>query len=386
VVFDNGEVFHVYTDQPRTHFGGRPCAAEIVVGAGPQEGPGNRQVPVTVLLSLVGGVPVARGYVSGPGGVVECAVEFVPVRADLRARSRSLLGTDALADRSVAVVGLGSGGSTVATQLAQAGVGHMVLVDRDRLEIGNVTRHACGIGDLGRRKTAAVRDLMIGKNPHLDVRTVDTDVLGDRGVLDRALDGVDLLVAATDTDSSRFLLNQLALDLGITSLFGRVLTRACGGEVLRVRPRVTACLACVYTERFLASRPREYSDLDDARRDAPAYAAEDADLAATVQVGLASDIAPVANMMVKLALVELCRDAPGAAGLAGLDEDLTADFYVWANRREAVYRTWSAMGATFTTPSILRWYGASHPRLPGCVVCGPGVARAPAGESVFVAG
>ena len=425
VVFDHGEVYHVYTDPPRTQFGGRHCGAEIVVGADPHETPAGTGVQVTVLLSVVGGMPLARAFASGPdgmgpdgmgpdgtapgttapggvgpgstapGGVGECPVELVPVHADLRARSRSLLETDALAARSVAVVGLGSGGSTIAVHLAQAGVGRMVLMDRDRLEIGNVTRHACGIGDVGRRKTAAVRDLLIGKNPHLDVRTVDADVLGDRKVLERALDGVDLLVAATDTDSSRFQLNEVAHDLGITGLYGRVLSRACGGEVLRVRPGRSACLACVYTDRFLATRPREYSDLAEARRDAPAYASE-ADVAATVQVGLASDIAPVANMIVKLALVELTRDVPGAAGLAGLDDDLTADFYVWANRRELVYRTWSVMGSTFTTPSILRWYGASHPRLATCLVCGPtvrgttvagaGRAGGRADESIFVAG
>jgi hypothetical protein len=374
MVLDNGEVYHVYTVQPRTQFAGRACGAEIVVGAGTHEAPAGRDAPVVVLLSVVDGVAVARGYASGPGGVDECVVRLVPVRAELGVRSTSLLETGALAGRSVAVVGLGSGGSTIAVHLAQAGVGRMVLVDRDRLEIGNVTRHACGIGDLGRRKTAAVRDLLIGKNPRIDVRTVDADVLTDRGAVERALDGVDLLVAATDTDSSRFHLNQVALDTGVTTLFGRVLARACGGEVLRVRPWASACLACVYTERFLASRPREYSGLDQARADAPSYASA-AELAATVQVGLASDIAPVATMMVKLALVELSREAPGAAGLTGLDEDLSADFYVWANRREAVYRSFSVMGSTFTTPSILRWYGASHPRLPGCVVCGPVAAR-----------
>ncbi len=383
VMFDNGEVFHVYTDQPRTHFSGRPCAAEITFVPGDGGDAASSGVPVAVTLRLVDGVPMARGFVWGPDGGGECPVEFVPVRAGLVARSRTLLPTDALAGASVAVVGLGSGGSTIAVQLAQAGVGRIVLVDRDRLEVGNVSRHACGVGDLGRRKTAAVRDLVIGKNPQVDVRTVDADVVLRRELVDGAVAGVDLMIAATDSDVSRFVLNQIALDLDVTSLFGRVLTRACGGEVLRVRPRRTACLACVYTTRFLASRPREYSDLDDARRDAPAYAS-DADLTATAQVGLASDIAPVANLMVKLALVELCR---GTGDLASLEEDLTADFYVWANRREGVYRTWSPMGATFTTPSILRWYGATHPRLATCVVCGQAAAGAGhLDESIFAAG
>jgi molybdopterin/thiamine biosynthesis adenylyltransferase len=242
----------------------------------------------------------------------------------------------------------------------------MVLVDRDRLEVGNVTRHACGVGDLGRRKTNAVRDLVLGKNPDLDVVTADLDVIEDVTGLQQVVNGADLLVAATDSDLSRFMLNQLALDKGIPSIFGRVLSRASGGEVLRVRPFDGPCLACIYTTQFLAQRPREYSRLSEAREAAQAYT-DPGDLQAQVQVGLASDIAPVANFMVKLALVELSRGTGG--GLDSLDDDLRSDFYVWANRREGVYAGWPQMGYAFNQPAILRWYGANVARSRDCGAC-----------------
>lgn len=373
---DDGEVYHVYTAPPRAHFAGRPCPAvvdmrhvqpdsEIPPDLGPRDG-----ARVVVLLGLVGGRVSARSFAYREDRWVEGSVKFVPVQADLYTRSSGLLETGALQQKSVAVVGLGSGGSAIAVALAQTGLGRMILVDRDRLEIGNVSRHACGVGDLGRRKTRALRDLVLGKNPAIDVTMHDLDVVKQPAALRTALRGVDLIIGATDGDASRFLVNQMALELGVTTIFGRVLTRATGGDVLRVRPHDSPCLACIYTERFLAQRPREYSRMPEAREDAASYMSE-TDLEAQIQVGLASDIAPVANLMTKLALVELSRHSAG--GLEALDADLHADFYVWANRREGVYASWSPMGFSYTQPSILRWYGADVSRRPDCGACGVAV-------------
>nr|WP_232541634.1 ThiF family adenylyltransferase [Nocardia bovistercoris] len=293
------------------------------------------------------------------------------MRGESAARSSGLLESTVLAAKSAAVVGIGSGGSTIAVALAQAGVGRLVLVDRDRLEIGNISRHACGFGDLGRRKGAAVADLLRGKNPAVDVAVHDIDVVRDSAALSRALEGVDLVIGATDSDASRFVVNQVGLDLSITALYGRVLTAAVGGDVVRVRPGVGPCLACVYTERFLVSRPREYSNSAEAAEVSPAYAT-DADRAC-VQVGLASDIAPIAQLITKLALLELSRG--GGGHLEALDEDLLSDFYVWANRREGMYEGWQRMGFSYDKPSILRWYGAELERRHDCAACGASSAR-----------
>lgn len=92
------------------------------------------------------------------------------------------------------------------------------------------------------------------------------------------------------------------------------------------------------------------------------------DATATVQPGLSADIAPSSTLMVKLALVELSRGHD--AGIASLEADLVADFYVWANRRERTYARWSPMAFGFDKPSVLRWYGARVERDPACPVCG----------------
>jgi molybdopterin-synthase adenylyltransferase len=371
MAMDGGEVIHVYLDRPETHFAGLPCPAVVSFHAD-QVDQVDQEVPddarASVLIHMEGRVLRARGRVASPGGTVDATVHFVPVRTSLHTRSHGLLDTDALAHKSVAVVGLGSGGSAIAVALAQAGVGSLTLIDRDRLEIGNVTRHACGVGDLGRRKTRAVRDLVRGKNPEILVHEHDLDVVAHGDRLAAAIADADLVIAATDSDRSRFVLNQAILDQGVTAIFGRVLTRASGGDVLRVRPGAGPCLACVYSERFLASRPPEVANMREARESAQPYTSA-SDVHAQIQVGLASDIQPISNFMVKIALVELSR---GRGGLDSLDADLTADFYTWANRREGAYASYPPMAYTFNQPAVLRWFGANIGRRSDCLACGDG--------------
>ena len=53
-----------------------------------------------------------------------------------------------------------------------------------------------------------------------------------------------------------------------------------------------------------------------------------------------------------------------------LEEDLIADFYIWANRREKIYANWPKMEYNFTKQTILRWYGAKVKKDANCTVCG----------------
>ena len=58
-------------------------------------------------------------------------------------RTRSLIGEDnlqTLKDASVVVVGLGGVGSFAAEAIARCGVGRMILIDKDRVDITNVNR------------------------------------------------------------------------------------------------------------------------------------------------------------------------------------------------------------------------------------------------------
>jgi molybdopterin/thiamine biosynthesis adenylyltransferase len=382
---DDGEVFHVYTSRPKTHFSGFPTISVIKFL---QEIPtddteinvvnevlntfSNKSIispnSVIILLFIEQEKLQHRAFITqDDGSLSKGIVKFIPQHCELYSRSQGLLETSLLETSKVGIVGLGSGGSSIAIELAKAGIGQFVLIDFDILELGNVSRHACGTGDLGRYKTKAVRDLLYGKNPYVKIETAEVDINKNFQETKLLLKDCDLLIAATDNNRSRFNINSIALEYSIPTIFGRALTRACGGDVLRVRPFKGPCLACVFTKDFLESRQEEVSQFRQAREDSPAYVPDD-DVQTNIQVGLSFDILPISNMIVKLALLELSRGKE--TGITSLEQDLISDFYIWANRRDNTYKSWPKMEYGSKTPSILRWYGAKWERNLACEVCG----------------
>ncbi len=70
----------------------------------------------------------------------------------------------------VAVAGLGGLGSNIALWLARLGVGHLLLVDFDRVELSNLNRQQYFLRHLGMEKTRAMEEILKEVNPYLDVQ------------------------------------------------------------------------------------------------------------------------------------------------------------------------------------------------------------------------
>lgn len=295
----------------------------------------------------------------------EVPVTLRPVAVDIFDRVRGIFETDALRERSVAIIGLGSGGSFIAMELAKAGVGRFVLADHDRLEVGNVCRHSCGLSDLGRLKVHAVREQLLDRNPTARI-TVVPDKLEGRTVdrLEAAIAACDLIVCATDNRESRLLANRIAIRTGRPILFGAVFRRAYGGQALRVIPRLTPCYQC-----FVDALPTVMEDQEISSAAAAANIAY-SDRPVAIEPGLSSDLLPVALLLVKLAIVELL--AGQQTTLASLREDLVAPLFLWVNRREkgTDYAAMPPMENRIDEMTILRWYGVMLERDPACPACG----------------
>ena len=281
-------------------------------------------------------------------------------------RSKGILEVDILRDKRVMIVGLGSFGSQIAIELAKAGVGSFALMDFDRVELHNLSRHTATVNDLGRLKTNVIREAILGKNPYARVDRFAVDINADLPLLYDEVGKADLVICATDNNTSRFNLSKALVEKGKVGIFGRAITRAEGGDVFRYRPG-GPCYCCLVGEGDL--QEEEITDVASARRDGriAAYVSPE-DAEAMVQVGLSSDIEPICNMMVKLALVELSRGK--VSGISTLDEELVWDYYMWANRRERHYGNWKPMPSAGGMPTILRWYGARIEKEEGCPICG----------------
>lgn len=118
-------------------------------------------------------------------------------------RSRLLFGdalSERLADSCVAVVGIGGVGGYAAEMLVRAGVGHMVLVDSDKVSLTNINRQIIALhSTVGLSKCRVMEARLLDINPELDLVLVEEYL--EEGGAPAIFDGmkVDFLVDAIDT-------------------------------------------------------------------------------------------------------------------------------------------------------------------------------------------
>lgn len=296
--------------------------------------------------------------------------ETIPVRvnsicASASSRRRGLIETDLLSDRSVLIIGLGTGGITIALELAKVGVGRFILVDPDRLEIGNVSRHSAGISYVGRKKVNASRDLILEINPAaiVEVYAIEANDESEQ-TLRSLIRSCDLVVCATDSRPSKLFINAMCVNEKKCSIFGGAFRRAYGGQVLRVRPGQSACYHCFVLTMPEKEADREISSQENA--DSIAYS----DKPVPIEPGLSMDVAPIAIMASKLALQELIVGKESSLHI--LDKDFTAGWYFWVNRPEpnTDYASLPPLSESSDEITILRWYGVHLEKDPGCPTCG----------------
>jgi molybdopterin/thiamine biosynthesis adenylyltransferase len=297
--------------------------------------------------------------------VDELDVTLVDVQPALAERRLGILESTVLDEKTVLCVGLGTGGAHAAVELAKCGVGKLLILDRDRLSVGNVVRHPGGISQVGRLKVNVVRDLIYEKNPAAVVETCPLDVcFENRETLRKLIAQADVVVCGTDNRQSKLLVNQLCVEEGVVAIYGGAFRRAYGGQILRVRPRQSPCHQC-----FVAAMPEESADVEiSSAADASEIAYSDRPVA--VEPGLSLDVLPIANMLTKLALLELLADM--STSLRILDKDYTAPWYLWLNRPEpgTPYASLPPLSDSSDEMTISRWYGIEFARDTACPVCG----------------
>lgn len=99
-----------------------------------------------------------------------CGLEGYSLKIDIFSRNTGILESDIMLRKGAVIIGCGSVGSLVALELARAGVGRFFLIDMDIFGYHNICRHQCGIADVGKYKTTALRQRILQINPAAEVR------------------------------------------------------------------------------------------------------------------------------------------------------------------------------------------------------------------------
>ena len=134
-------------------------------------------------------------------------------RTDLLLGNENIL---RLTKASVLVVGIGGVGAYAAEMLCRAGIGHLTIVDGDRVEASNLNRQLpARVSTVGKYKTEIMAERLLDIHPGLDL-TLRTEYLQDQAV-DELLDSrhFDCVLDAIDTLTPKIQLAAGCMERGI---------------------------------------------------------------------------------------------------------------------------------------------------------------------------
>lgn len=177
-----------------------------------------------------------------------------------------------IASSTALVVGCGALGTVIANMLARAGVGHLIIVDRDFIEMTNLQRQVLfDEDDVANAipKAVAAKNKIAKINSQVQVTAVVEDV--NHTNMEKLACGaysggdgqkVDIIVDGVDNFETRYLANDCAVKHGIPYVYGgavgtvgasyAVLPHTPGNdaawETLESGSRATPCLRCIFEQ------------------------------------------------------------------------------------------------------------------------------------------
>lgn len=149
-----------------------------------------------------------------------------------------------LASKAV-VVGCGALGSSIANLLARAGVGRLVIADRDFVELTNLQRQVLFDEDDLRHNTPkaiAAAEKLRRTNSEIKIDGIVADVNNEN--IESLIGGATVVLDGTDNFETRYLINDACVKHGIDWVYGGGI--AATGMTMTIRPGVSACLRCLY--------------------------------------------------------------------------------------------------------------------------------------------
>src|SRR5438874_6899097 len=151
---------------------------------------------------------------------------------------------------SVAIIGCGALGTVLANNLCRAGIGSLVIADRDYIELNNLQRQILfDEEDIARRlpKAIAAAEKLHRVNSTTKIEALVEDINADG--IESLVQKVDLVLDATDNVETRYLINDACVKHGRPWIYSAVI--ASYGVTMNIIPGDTPCLRCIFPEMLL---------------------------------------------------------------------------------------------------------------------------------------
>jgi len=155
-------------------------------------------------------------------------------------------GQEKLLASRVLIIGMGGLGSLVAMYLAAAGIGHLVLVDDDVVELSNLQRQIIhSTNDIGLNKVESAKETIHNLNSEIKITTFAKRL--NEHELAEEVAAADIVIDGTDNFSSRFALNTQSLKSNTPLISGAAIRMEGQISVFNKTPS-SPCYRCLYKD------------------------------------------------------------------------------------------------------------------------------------------
>lgn len=156
-------------------------------------------------------------------------------------------GQERLKNSRVLLIGLGGLGSPISIYLAAAGVGELVLVDFDKVELSNLQRQILHkTKDIDRPKVDSAKEHLLSLNPEINIINIGNK-LTEIDLVNEAKK-CDIIIDASDNFDTRFSLNKISVKTKTSLVSGAAIRFE--GQVIVFTPsdETSPCYRCLYDD------------------------------------------------------------------------------------------------------------------------------------------
>lgn len=153
-------------------------------------------------------------------------------------------GQKKLLNSRVAIIGCGALGTVIANNLVRAGIGSILIIDRDLVELSNLQRQTLfDETDIGKPKVFAAQEKLEKINSEINIEIMLKDLNSNN--IEQILTGFDLIMDATDNIPTRLLINDFCVKNRIPWIYAGVIETR--GMIKAILPDL-ACFRCMIPE------------------------------------------------------------------------------------------------------------------------------------------
>ncbi|WP_075589933.1 HesA/MoeB/ThiF family protein [Labilibacter marinus] len=158
-----------------------------------------------------------------------------------------------LKNSTVFVAGAGGLGGPVCFYLAAAGIGKLIICDRDTVDLSNLNRQILhGTAEIDVPKADSANKTLSNLNTEIVIETHNTSINDDN--IEQLASMADIIVDCLDNIATRNVLNRFSIKNKIPVMHAGI--DGWNAQLTLLNPPLTACMSCLFDEAIDTDEPK----------------------------------------------------------------------------------------------------------------------------------